>query len=67
MPNAIEEEPQNWPQVKSKIYGRFRTISACAKACDCTEEALRQSVKGKCPNVAKTLADVLKRTPLLRK
>lgn len=59
MPNAPKLKAQNWQQVKSKIYGRYKTIAACARAIGCTEEALRASTKGKCPRVAEKLEAAL--------
>jgi hypothetical protein len=50
---------QSWRAVKAKIVIRFGTITAAAQHLGCSDEAIRQSVHGKCPRVAARLNRVL--------
>ena len=55
MPNVESKKPTRWNQVKAKIVLRFGTVTACARHIGCSDEAIRLSVKGKCPQVARKL------------
>lgn len=57
----MARKTQNWNKVKAKIFDNgFDSIAACARELDCTTEALRLTVKGKCPRVALRLEALLK-------
>lgn len=58
MTNAAKKT-QNWRVVKAKIVLRFGTVTACAQALDCSDEAIRMSVQGKCPKVRRKLEAAL--------
>ena len=52
-------EPNSWRQVKAKIIVRFGTVGAVAREIGCSEQAIRQTVLGKCPRVAAQLKELL--------
>ena len=46
---------KNWWTVKGLIIPVFGTVSACAARLECSPDALRKAVDGKCPRVAEKL------------
>lgn len=46
---------QKWWDLKSKIIAHFGSLKKCAQVLDCSVEALRQTVDGRCPHVARKL------------
>jgi hypothetical protein len=53
-------KPQAWREVKAKIILRFGSIGAAARALQCSDEAIRLTVQGKCPNVKRRLEAALR-------
>ncbi|HSI11737.1 MAG TPA: hypothetical protein VK961_06815 [Chthoniobacter sp.] len=51
---------QTWNQVKGKIITKFGTLTAASAAIGASTEAIRLTVKGKCPHVAKRLEAALR-------
>lgn len=48
-------EKEMWIAVKGKLISRFGTIKDAAAVLGCHPNAIRLSVQGKCPSVAKRL------------
>jgi hypothetical protein len=50
---------KKWRAVKAKIIVRFGSIAKCAREIDCTPEAVRLAVAGRCPRVKIRLLEAL--------
>lgn len=60
MPNLPKAKTQKWWSVKAQIMARFGSVAAAARKLECSPEAIRLSVAGKCPRVAAKLKELLK-------
>jgi hypothetical protein len=52
-------EKQQWQRVKAKIIERFGTVRRAARVLKCHPNAIRYSIEGRCPKVAKRLEKAL--------
>jgi hypothetical protein len=52
-------EKQKWVKVKARIIARFGTVRQAASIVQCHPNALRYTVSGRCPRVAKRLQKAL--------
>ena len=56
----MARDTQKWRNVKAKIIIEFGSIAACARKLDCSDEAIRQTLHGKCPGIKQRLEAALK-------
>ncbi len=53
------KKQKQWER-KAKIIAKFGSIAACCRALKCSDEAIRQTLNGKCPGVARKLEAALR-------
>ncbi len=50
-----KSKTQTWRERKAKIILRYGSIAQCTRELGVSDEAIRLTIKGKCPGVAKKL------------
>jgi len=55
----MERNTHKWRHVKAKIIIRYGSVAECARKLKCSNEAIRQTVTGRCPGIAAKLEAVL--------
>jgi len=50
---------KTWRSVKAQIILRYGSVTECARDLRCSTEALRLTLRGKCPRVKRRLEEAL--------